>query len=105
MTRLLRAVSLVVGILTTAGVAGAQTPAVATERSRTEGWDTIIYPVYAWAPVFGADVRLPDQPNPPSGGYGGSGSGGVTIPSASHLRQLQRRCLRRVPRRTTAVRR
>lgn len=82
MTRHLRTVSLVMGILTTAAVAGAQTPSVAAERSHTEGWDTIIYPVYAWAPIFGADVRLPEQPIPPSGGSGGSGSG-VTIPSAS----------------------
>lgn len=78
MTRLLRTVA-VVGLLMSARLAGAQTPSSAPADADTSGWRTIVYPVYGWAPVFGADVRLPEQP-PPSGGSGG---GGVTIPSAS----------------------
>ena len=79
MTRLLRSAALMVGILTSAGLAGAQTPA---DTSGTSGWKTIVYPVYGWAPIFGADVRLPEQPSTPGSG-GGAGGVGVSIPSAS----------------------
>ena len=30
-----------------------------------QGWQTTIYPIYASAPVFRAEVRLPEIPNPP----------------------------------------
>jgi hypothetical protein len=80
MTRLLRISSLVVAMLSSAGLAGAQTPPAApAEKSGPEGWDTIVYPVYGWLPLFGAEIRLPEQPNLPSTG---GPSGGVTIPSA-----------------------
>ncbi len=35
-----------------------------------DAWKTIIYPVFAWAPVLGADVRLPEIPSGPGGGGG-----------------------------------
>ncbi len=55
------------------GVASAQ------QTSGTEGgWTTTIYPVYAWVPVFGAEVRLPEIPNPPP--CTGCGNGGPIVP-------------------------
>ena len=60
-----------VAILMNAAVAGAQSPA-ASDIDETEGWKTVVYPIHAWLPVFGADVTLPSAP----------GSGGITIPSA-----------------------
>jgi hypothetical protein len=36
-----------------------------------DAWETIIYPVFGWAPVFGADVKLPAIPSGPGGGEGG----------------------------------
>jgi hypothetical protein len=35
-----------------------------------DAWNTAIYPVFAWAPVLGADVRLPEIPSSPGGGGG-----------------------------------
>lgn len=56
----------------------AQTTTSATAASSSKsGWESVLYPVYAWVPVFGVDVKLPEVPTPP-----GSGGGGVTIPSA-----------------------
>lgn len=92
--RFLRTTTVAVVILTSAGLAGAQTQSAArADAYDATGWKTIIYPVYGWAPIFGADVRLPEQPTPPDvggggggggGGIGGGGGGGggVTIPSA-----------------------
>jgi hypothetical protein len=64
------------------------TPAVAqtgqpsaSQRSSDGGWRTTIYPVYGWLPVFGADVRLPEVPNPPP--CDGCGSGGPIVPGGS----------------------
>jgi hypothetical protein len=59
-------------------------PATANAQSSSspydaEGWKTIIYPIHAWLPVFGADVTLPGQATPPGSG---GGSGGITLPSA-----------------------
>jgi hypothetical protein len=67
------AVSLVISMSAT--LVGAQTPSATPDN---DGWRTVLYPLYGWLPVFGADVRLPEQPSPP-----GSGGGGVTIPSAT----------------------
>ncbi|HEX7137731.1 MAG TPA: hypothetical protein VF219_07790 [Vicinamibacterales bacterium] len=67
------------GIVMTATLAAAQS-STPSGTSDTDGWKTVIYPIHAWLPVFGADVTLPGQPTPP--GTGGGGSGGVTIPSA-----------------------
>jgi hypothetical protein len=79
MKRFFRTATVAVGIGMSAGLAGAQTSsAVPAEQSDRGGWNTIVYPVYGWAPVFGADVRLPEQPNAPGSG----GGGGTTIPSA-----------------------
>jgi hypothetical protein len=36
-------------------------------------WKTIIYPIFVWAPVLGADVKLPEIPSLPGGGGGGGG--------------------------------
>ena len=66
-----------VAILMNAALAGAQAPA-AEGINDADGWKTIVYPIHAWLPVLGADVRLPGQPTPPGSG----GSGGITIPSA-----------------------
>ena len=42
-------------------------------------WQTTIYPVFAWAPVFGISTReLPSSP-----GGGGGGSGGSLLPPSS----------------------
>ena len=66
------------GVLMTATLAAAQSPAP-SGNSDNDGWRTIIYPIHAWLPVFGADVTLPEQPTPPGSG---GGCGGITIPSA-----------------------
>jgi hypothetical protein len=55
-------------LMTAAGTAQSQT------SSDADGWKTIIYPIHAWLPIFGADVRLPPQTPP--------GGGSITIPSA-----------------------
>ncbi len=70
-------IAAIAGILMTATLAGAQSPPA--ETSDADGWKTIVYPIHAWLPVFGADVTLPGQPTPPGSG---GGSGGITIPSA-----------------------
>ena len=36
-----------------------------------DAWKTAIYPIFAWAPVLGADVKLPEIPSGPGGGGGG----------------------------------
>ena len=66
------------GMLLTATLAAAQSPAE-SGTSAGQDWKTIIYPVHAWLPVFGADVTLPGQSTPPGSG---GGSGGITTPSA-----------------------
>src|SRR4051812_40246751 len=43
-----------IAVLSTVTPASAQT---------NPGWKTTIYPIYVWAPLFGADVRLPDRPS------------------------------------------
>ncbi len=45
-----------------------------------DAWETVIYPVFAWAPVLGADVRLPEIPAGPGGG---GGEGGEIIPEGT----------------------
>jgi hypothetical protein len=62
-------------ILMNAGLASAQS----SSPYDADGWKTIVYPIHAWLPVFGADVTLPGQSTPPGTG---DGSGGITIPSA-----------------------
>ena len=59
----LATMALAAAILMNAGLARAQSPPTAGIDD-TEGWKTIVYPIHAWLPVFGADVRLP----PESGG-------------------------------------
>jgi hypothetical protein len=78
MTRLFRTATTVAVILMSAtfAVAQARSSAAPVASSDTKGWKTVIYPVHAWLPVLGANVRLPEQPAPPGG------SGGVTVPSA-----------------------
>jgi hypothetical protein len=74
----LRTIAVAAAILMTATLAAAQSPAP-SGKPDNDGWRTIIYPIHAWLPVFGADVTLPEQPTPPGSGGGG---GGITIPSA-----------------------
>lgn len=71
-------VAVTAGLLMAAPPAAAQSPA-SSGSPDDEGWRTVIYPIHAWAPVFGADVTLPGQDNPPGSG---GGSSGITIPSA-----------------------
>lgn len=68
-------------MLLTATLAAAQPPAQ-SGTSAAEGWKTVIYPIHAWLPVFGAEVTLPQLPAPP-----GSGEPGV-IPSAKTSRNV-----------------
>jgi hypothetical protein len=42
-----------------------------------DAWKFIIYPIFAWAPVLGADIKLPEIPSLPGGGGGGGGGGGT----------------------------
>jgi hypothetical protein len=42
-----------------------------------DAWKTIIYPIFVWAPVLGADIKLPEIPSGPGGGGGGGGGGGI----------------------------
>jgi opacity protein-like surface antigen len=77
--KLLATMTVAAGILMTATLAAAQSPAP-SENSDNEGWRTVIYPIHGWLPVFGADVTLPGQSTPPGSG---GGSGGITIPSAT----------------------
>lgn len=62
--RLLCLPSLALGVLLMAQAAAAQSQP-ADNGSR---WRTIVYPVRLWAPVFGADVRLPEVPGDPESG-------------------------------------
>src|SRR5882724_7352283 len=66
-----RSAMLLAAMLIVAGNAEAQT-STASEWMANDGWKTVIYPIHAWMPVFGADVNLPEVP--------GSGGGGVAIP-------------------------
>ena len=61
----LRPTALALGILAIAPLAAAQTP---PEGSGDNGWRTVIYPVRAWLPVSGWDVRLPEVPGDPGSG-------------------------------------
>lgn len=35
----------------------------ASAQTSNDGWKTTIYPIYLWAPLFGADVKLPERPS------------------------------------------
>ena len=59
--------------------AGAQSAAGSTPQG--DGWRTTVYPVYAWLPVFGAELRLPEITNPPP--CDGCGDGGPIVPGGS----------------------
>ena len=55
----------------------ASSAAEQTEQKHTKppyGWDVAIYPVMAWAPVFGTSVTLPPSPSQPITTPGPSGS-------------------------------
>jgi hypothetical protein len=52
-----RASAILILVATLFGV----TPAAA--QSANDGWKTTIYPIYLWAPLFGADVTLPERPS------------------------------------------
>lgn len=77
--RQLATTAVAVAVLLNAALASAQSPAGIDD---TDGWKTVVYPIHAWLPVFGADVTLPGQSTPPGSGGGSGGSGGITIPSA-----------------------
>ena len=46
-----------------------------------DGWRTTVYPIYGWLPIFGADIRLPEIPNPPP--CDGCGDGGPIVPGGN----------------------
>jgi hypothetical protein len=56
-------------------------PSGAEQAPSDGGWRTTIYPVYGWLPVFGAEVRLPEIPDPPP--CDGCGEGGPIVPGGS----------------------
>ena len=76
----LATLALTAGIMMSPALAAAQS--TSSGAPDNEGWQTIVYPIHAWLPVFGADVTLPGQVTPPGSGGGSGGSGGITIPSA-----------------------
>ena len=53
----------------------------ASAQGTGDGWRTTVYPIYGWLPIFGADIRLPEIPNPPP--CDGCGDGGPIIPGGS----------------------
>jgi hypothetical protein len=55
---------------------GQSQSATAAQKS-DDGWKVVLYPVYGWLPIYGADVKLPEVPDRPGGG------GGSTVPEAS----------------------
>jgi len=77
--RRLSTTAIVVAILLMNGGLAAAQSSSASGVDQTDGWKTIVYPIHAWLPVFGADVTLPGQSTPPGSG---GGSGGITLPSA-----------------------
>jgi len=52
-----------------------QTPAAGDAND----WTVAIYPVLAWAPIFGASVNFPNAPSLPGGGTSISGSGTTDV--------------------------
>jgi hypothetical protein len=81
----LATLAVMAGILMAPTSAAAQSPA-SSEKS-TDGWQTIIYPIHGWLPVFGADVALPDFPGFPgsaktSGNFNGAVLAGVRVERA-----------------------
>ena len=68
----LRTCNIAAALLMIASVASAQS--MSSDETNSAGWKTIIYPIHGWLPIFGADVRLPEQTPP--------GGGGPTVPSA-----------------------
>jgi hypothetical protein len=63
----------------TVGINPAQ--AQASSPSSPDGWTTTVYPIYGWLPVFGADIKLPEVPNPPP--CDGCGGGGPITPGGN----------------------
>src|SRR6187401_829191 len=50
-------------LVASAAGAHAQAPIlVPGPSSDNEGWRTVIYPIHAWIPLFGASVQLPEEP-------------------------------------------
>ena len=35
---------------------------VAAAQNPADGWRGVVYPVYGWLPIYGADTKLPDVP-------------------------------------------
>ena len=78
MRQSLRTVALVVLHVAAAAISVAAQGATSTPAaSESNDWRTVVYPLYGWLPIYGADVRLPERPSLPGSG------GGVTIPSAT----------------------
>ncbi len=65
--------------LTVASLSAGVSPALA--QSTDDGWRTTIYPVYGWLPIYGAEIRLPEIPNPPP--CDGCGDGGPIVPGGN----------------------
>lgn len=53
--------------------------APAAAQGTSDEWKFVVYPLYVWAPIFGADLpSVPSVPDIPDGGGGGDGDGGST---------------------------
>ena len=63
-------------VIAVASLAAGVSPALA--QGSDEGWRTTVYPIYGWLPLYGAEVRLPEIPNPPP--CDGCGDGGPIVP-------------------------
>ncbi len=53
----------------------------AKDTGAERDWNAVLYPILAWAPIFGADAILPEQPGPPP--CDGCPSPGPIIPEGS----------------------
>ena len=65
--------------LTVASLSASVSPALA--QGADDGWRTTVYPIYGWLPLYGADIRLPEIPNPPP--CDGCGDGGPIVPGGN----------------------
>ncbi len=82
MFKLSHPILFILALLALLSPAYAQAPApAATKAPSGNRLKTTIYPIYAWTPVFGADIKLPEIPNPPP--CDGCGNGGPIIPGGN----------------------
>ena len=54
---------------------GSRSLAAAPAKETNPGWEGMIYPVYAWLPIYSAEARLPAVPCTGCGGDGTTDNG------------------------------